>query len=229
MVLAYHVILTMYGFWLPNDPRGSWSDVVREWELLRFGPATKVTTRRSVATRAHDRALRRAAKAALRYPPVRITGVQAVSMANGFVVAINQAGYVVYACSILPDHVHLVVARHDRPIEGIVPHLKAKATMRLRADGRHPMALWPRADGSLPSPWARNFWAVYLDRKADIARAVRYVEGNPGKEGLTRQAWPFVTRSRGCDAARRSRGAYHATLLPPRLAPRLRRAPTCRR
>jgi len=26
MVLAYRAILSMYGFWLPNDPRGSWSE-----------------------------------------------------------------------------------------------------------------------------------------------------------------------------------------------------------
>lgn len=28
MVLAYHVIFGAYGFWLPNDPRGSWSKFV---------------------------------------------------------------------------------------------------------------------------------------------------------------------------------------------------------
>ena len=36
MVHGYHLILPMYGFWLPNDPRGSWSDYVRSWELARF-------------------------------------------------------------------------------------------------------------------------------------------------------------------------------------------------
>jgi hypothetical protein len=25
MVIGYHVIFTMYGTWLPNDPRGSYS------------------------------------------------------------------------------------------------------------------------------------------------------------------------------------------------------------
>ncbi|HUT10853.1 MAG TPA: hypothetical protein VMY42_10175 [Thermoguttaceae bacterium] len=49
MVLAYHVIFGAYGFWLPNDPRGSWSDFVGSWELARFGKATKVSTRRSLA------------------------------------------------------------------------------------------------------------------------------------------------------------------------------------
>jgi hypothetical protein len=41
MIHAYHVILGTYGFWLPNDPRGSWSDFVGSWDLARFGKATK--------------------------------------------------------------------------------------------------------------------------------------------------------------------------------------------
>jgi hypothetical protein len=49
MVLGYHIILSAYGFWLPNDPRGSWSETIRVYELLQFGPATKVKTTRSVA------------------------------------------------------------------------------------------------------------------------------------------------------------------------------------
>jgi hypothetical protein len=55
MIVAYHIIFSAYGFWLPNDPRGSWSDFIRSWELFRFGPATKTTARRSVAHREHDR------------------------------------------------------------------------------------------------------------------------------------------------------------------------------
>jgi hypothetical protein len=43
--LAYHVIVSMYGFWLPNDPRGSGSDFIGAWELFRYGGcATKVDT-----------------------------------------------------------------------------------------------------------------------------------------------------------------------------------------
>ena len=41
MIHGYHVILPMYGFWLPNDPRGSWSEFVRKWELTRFGDGTQ--------------------------------------------------------------------------------------------------------------------------------------------------------------------------------------------
>jgi hypothetical protein len=38
MVIGYHIILGAYGFWLPNDPRGSWSNEV--WESNYDGPPT---------------------------------------------------------------------------------------------------------------------------------------------------------------------------------------------
>jgi len=38
MLLANHSIFGMYGFWLPNDPRGSGSDYVASWELFRDNP-----------------------------------------------------------------------------------------------------------------------------------------------------------------------------------------------
>ena len=31
MILGFHVVFGAYGFWLPNDPRGSWSDFVGSW------------------------------------------------------------------------------------------------------------------------------------------------------------------------------------------------------
>ena len=66
MVIAYHIIYGMYGFWLPNDPRGSWSDFVGSWELYRYGPATKVDDYRSYAHDPHDRKKRLEAKSALK-------------------------------------------------------------------------------------------------------------------------------------------------------------------
>src|SRR6266567_4658282 len=112
MVLAYHAIFTAYGFWLPNDPRGSWSDFVRSWELfLAAGRATKVETRRSVAGQPHDRDARLKAKDALRYPAVVFDGHQALSIAHGFARMIAKANYQVFGCSILPEHVHMVIGR----------------------------------------------------------------------------------------------------------------------
>jgi REP element-mobilizing transposase RayT len=184
MILATHAIFSAYGFWLPNDPRGSWSKFVASWDLLKFGKATTVTTRRSVAHIQHDVDRRRAAKMELRYSPVRFSGVQALSIARGFSTAIRDGGYVVHACCILPDHVHLVVRDDVRPVRRIIGHLKADATRQLHADGIY----------TFPSsaPWGRNCWAVYLRSAEDIRRAIRYIENNPLKEGKRKQVWSFV-------------------------------------
>lgn len=192
-VLAHHLIFTAYGFWLPNDPRGSWSDWVRRWELLPFGKATNVATRRSVAGTRHDVQLRLTAKRALRFPPVCFTGRQALAIGVGFRRAIEESGYVVYACSILPEHVHLVAACHRHTGELMIGHLKGRATQQLLAEGLHPLSAYRQWDGTIPSPWGRKGWPVFLSTEDDIRRAIRYVEDNPLKEGKRRQHWSFVT------------------------------------
>jgi REP element-mobilizing transposase RayT len=192
MVVAYHVIFGAYGFWLPNDPRGSWSEFVWAWELRRFGEATKVHVRRSVAGRRHDVGLRREAKLALKYPAVALDGRQAVSAGRGLARAAEESGYSVYACSILPEHVHLVVGRHHYEVEQVVRVMKQAATEELARDGRHPLGKFVDGEGRVPTPWARKCWHVFLEDARDVERAVRYVENNPVKEGLARQRWQCV-------------------------------------
>jgi REP element-mobilizing transposase RayT len=190
-VLAYHIIFGAYGFWLPNDPRGSWSEFVGSWELLRFGRATKTDQRRSLARNPHDHAKRLAAKAALKYPPVEFTGVQARAVGQGFDAFVRKSGLTVWACSILPTHVHMVVRRHRYDVEYVVNQLKGAATRRLIDDGPHPLAAYS-AGGRPPKAWARGEWKVFLDDAVAIERAVRYVQDNPTREGLPRQRWGFV-------------------------------------
>jgi len=194
MVLASHLIITAYGFWLPNDPRGSWSDFVGSWELWKFGDATRVNTRTSRARIAHDKALREAARAALKYPPVVFNGTQARAIAHGFADYIDRAGHLVWACSILPDHVHMVIGRSHLKIESIATQLKGAATRRIMDEGIHPLAAYQKHGASRPPKmWARGEWKVFLDSVEDIRRAIRYVENNPLKEGKKRQRWSFVT------------------------------------
>src|SRR5262245_56811248 len=134
MILGFHFIFSARGFWLPNDPRGSWSDCIRYLELLRFGPATKVTTSHSLAAAPHDESRRLAAKQTLRYPPVTFTGHQARAIARGFAMAAQEGDYTVHALAILPDHAHLVMSRHRRHIDEIAAHFKSKATRQLNAE-----------------------------------------------------------------------------------------------
>lgn len=193
MVLAYHVIFTCYGFWLPNDPRGSWSDFVRSWEMFLTGKATKTDERRSVAHRPHDQQRRRTQKATLKYEPVEFSGSQALSVVHGFQRAIDESGYVLHALSVMPRHVHGVVARHEHPAERVIGHLKGRATQQLLADGLHPFAEFRNAQGGVPSVWASRAWKVFLDSDQDILRAIAYVKQNPVKEGLRAQDWKVVT------------------------------------
>ncbi|HOD80812.1 MAG: Transposase IS200 like protein [Planctomycetes bacterium ADurb.Bin126] len=185
MVIASHVVISTYGFWLPNDPRGSWSEFVRSWEILKFGTATKVQDKRSHAYDEHDRLLRLKAKQALKFPPVAFTGRQALAVAHGFIKAIDESKYVVYACSIMPDHVHFVIARHDRNVERIAGHLKTRSTQQLGREG-----LWFSDHRPV---WGRRSWKVFLSGRADVARAIAYVERNPIREGKPPQKWSFVT------------------------------------
>ncbi len=192
MVHAYHIIFCAYGFWLPKDPRGSSSDFVGAWELLRFGTATKTGTRRSVADVTHDQERRQAAKRELKHPPVHFTGVQAQSIGRGFASFAQRSGVNVLACSILPEHVHMVVSRHRFKAEQIANLLKGAATRQLSSDRLHPFASSYPTNDRLPNMWARGQWKVFLNSEAEIRRAVRYVQDNPSKEGKQRQRWGFV-------------------------------------
>jgi REP element-mobilizing transposase RayT len=199
VILAYHAIFGAYGFWLPNDPRGSWSSFVRSYELyLLGGAATKTNERRSLAYDPHDRARRESAKRALKYPPVVFTGKQAVSIGRGFAAQVAKSGYIIHACAVMPDHVHLVVKRHHYDIEQVVNLMKGAATRRLLDDDMHPMWRFRDAEEHVPSCWAeRSGWQVYLETEEAILRAIQYVEQNPVGAGLKRQHWKLVTPFRG--------------------------------
>lgn len=190
-MIAAHVIFGTYGFWLPNDPRGSWSTFVGSYELYQYGPATKTDERRSVAHREHDRGLRLTAKTALKRPAVRLTEAQRSAVAEGFGEYVRKSGLLVWACAVMPDHVHFVVAASPMPIKQRVIQLKGAAVRSLEVQGLHPFE--ERIDGVRPKCFAQGEWKVFLDEPLEVERAVVYVEGNPDKEGLPRQRWPFVS------------------------------------
>jgi REP element-mobilizing transposase RayT len=184
----------MYGFWLPNDPRGAWSEVVRKWELVRYGRATKTMERRELIDLTNaELEQREAARKALSYPPVSIDGRQALAIARGFSEKSQKSGYTIWACSILPEHTHLVIARHTYKVEQIVNLLKGAATSRTIEEGLHPLASHAEPGKRPPRMWAAREWKVYLDSEEAIECAIAYVLENPEKEGKPKQNWSFVT------------------------------------
>jgi REP element-mobilizing transposase RayT len=191
LVQWYHLILSAYGFWLPNDPRGSWSDFVGAWELLKFGGPTTVSDGRSYAHDPHDRELRLKAKRSLKFPAVRFDSRARHAIGQGFARAVEESKYDVRACSIGYDHSHLIMARHDRTIEKIATHLKSRATMSLQSSGCHPLAGFRKHD-RIPTPWAVGTWSVFLRTPSHLKSATNYVRRHSEKEGMPAQHWSFV-------------------------------------
>jgi REP element-mobilizing transposase RayT len=178
LILAFHSIFSAYGFWLPNEPRGSWSDFVASYELYLFGPATTVTTRRSIAHQPYDRNLKRQMRQALSFPPVRFTDAQIAIIAKAFA----NTPYRFHALAILRDHVHAVIEHADRDIRKVVGHMKSEATRALRAAGHF----------TDQRPWVDHGWNVYLDSDPDVFRAVDYVNANPQRDGQAPQRWEYI-------------------------------------
>lgn len=197
-MIAFHLIISAYGFWLPNDPRGSWSDFVAAWELQKFGLATKVNDQRNYAKDSHDVELRRAAKFALKYPAVRFTDAHRTAIAAGFGRACRDANYQCFACCIGYDHAHLVMARHERQITVIAGHLKAAATRSLAEENLHPLAHFIGKRGGPPTPWSEGCWKVFIDTEAQCDAAIEYVARHPRKEGLADQRWTFAQDQIAC-------------------------------
>ena len=194
MVLGSHVIFGVYGFWLPNDERGSWSEFVGAWELYRYGPATKTAERRSLAARHHNVAARMAAKRALKRPAVHLSGIQARAVGRGFAEYSADSGLSIWACAILPDHIHLVLGRHRLKVEQLAIQLKGAASRHPISEGIHPFGDYAMPHDTPPKCFAVVEWKVYLTSDEDIERSVKYVELNPLKEGKPLQHWKFVRR-----------------------------------
>ena len=200
-VIGYHIILTAYGFWLPNDERGSGSDAVRAFHLRHFGPATKALAdgENSVAARTFDREKRRLARSHLKHPPVRFTGRQARVVARGFAEVCRRREIVTVACAVMWDHAHLVVLRPNvEAVERLVPTLKAQATAFLRRAGLHPFAVGNMTRDKAPKVFAGGGRHRYVDSPEYLRRAVRYVERNPTAMGLPPQCWSFVRPIPAC-------------------------------
>ncbi|MCX7422584.1 MAG: hypothetical protein NT013_23995 [Planctomycetia bacterium] len=199
MIHGYHVIIVTYGSWLPNDPRGSWSDFVAAWELYRFGRVPRAPANGSLSNNPQLAIQRGQIQRSLKYPAVQFTGQQARAVGNGFLNAANKNRITIWACSILPEHVHLVLGRCAKSCETKTNFLKGEATKELNKQNLHPLAAHSK-DGRTPTPWAKKHWQVYLDSEQAIENAMAYVLDNPEKEGKPRQTWPCVTPFTGIES-----------------------------
>jgi len=182
MVIAHHLMWTAYGWWLPNDPRGSTShsiasDPIAELGELHYG-------RREVQPSSGTlQEFQQRAQEVLKFSVKKFSSREFTVIADGFGEAIAEHRYTCYACAIMPDHVHILIRKHKHQAEQMIANLQDASRLRLRTSGArspdHPV-------------WGGPGWKVFLDHPDAIRRTIRYIEDNPVKWGLPRQQWPFV-------------------------------------
>lgn len=182
IIIAHHLILNGYGHWLPNDPRGSGSQSVRKDQLIELGP--RHLGRKGVQPgKSELKKFQGEAQPRLEFDPIWFNDAKRQAVAEAFAEAANDQRYTVWACAVLKNHAHLCVRRHRDDGRAIWSMFAAYAVCMLRrshgVSAEHPV-------------WAVRPYTKYLYSPADVHRIVSYIEGNPKKEGLPRQKWPFV-------------------------------------
>ena len=182
MIVAHHLVWTAYGWWLPNDPRGSTSHSIRNDLVAELG--TLHHGRREVQPAGSDiRTFYRQAQQTLNHPLRTFTAREIEIVGESFAAVIARAPYTCWACAILPDHVHILLRKHRDKAERMIANLQEGSRSALREKGfreaEHPV-------------WGGPGWKVFLDHPDDVRRTIRYVEDNPVKMRMARQKWGFV-------------------------------------
>lgn len=182
MVAGYHLLWTAYGWWLPNDPRGSTSTTVTSPAIRELG-ALHYGRKRMQPTRKVLREFQRAAALVLREPPLLFGDQEVAAIGNAFAQVIRSRNYTCYACAVMPDHVHLLIRKHRDSAEMMIEALQDASRDAVRECGqRYP----------LHPVWTDGGWKGFLETRADFQRIIRYIRENPLKISLPLQHWDFV-------------------------------------
>jgi hypothetical protein len=182
LILAHHLVLSSYGFWLANDPRGSGSTQLREPKFSDLGPLhhgrKRIQPTREVLRQFYTQAFPR-----LEHKPIWFNAPLRQLIAEAFRATITQKRYTVWACFVGSNHAHLCIRRHRDTYQAMWDNLTGQSRTFCASstiiDPVHPL-------------WAQRPYSVYCHTPEDIRRVVSYIEGNPEKEGLPPQHWDFV-------------------------------------
>ena len=183
MVLAYHLILTGYGHWLPNDPRGSMSTSVAAGKLLSLG-TLHFGRKRTQPPRTVLKDFCRRAEHQLEHAILWFDAAKRQAISDAFSEVIESHRYTCFACAIPTNHAHLIIRKHRDRAEDMILALRKESTK------------WLRRLADLPNGhpvWSGDEFKKYLSTPNDIDRTIRYIESNPAKSGLSPQEFDFVT------------------------------------
>ena len=183
IVIAHHLMWTMYGWWLPNDLRGSTSTGVYTPRIAQLAPHHY--GRKQIQPASRDiRAFYDQARSRLQFPLRECGPREFIVIAQALCDAIAEHRYTCYALVIMPDHVHVLIRKHRHVAEEMIENLQSASRSRLTSEGLRPP--------DHPT-WAKGGWKVFLDHPAEVRRTIRYIENNPLPWRRPIQTFPFVT------------------------------------
>lgn len=180
--IAHHIMWTLYGWWLPNDPRGSTSRTIRNDLIADLGEL-HIGRKRIQPAGKDIRAFYEQGAAVLKYPLLSFAPAEFAIVAEAIGQAISECNYTCYACAIMPDHIHLLNRKHRDLAEEMIENIQSLSRKRLVEVGLR--------QSDHPT-WTRGGWKVFLDHPDEVERTIRYIENNPRKMRLPSQQWPFV-------------------------------------
>src|SRR5580765_8514399 len=108
MIAGYHLIWTAYGWWLPNDPRGSNSHEIR---TVALEPLGELHYGRKIIQPSRGELLRFYVKAqrVLKHELLTFAASDFPLLARAFAAAMTKFKYTCYTCAIMPDHIHMLI------------------------------------------------------------------------------------------------------------------------
>ena len=186
MVIAAHHILTLYGHWGVNDPRGSGSDEIIDPKFEALGPIHHGRKPNHLQpSRDELRAFHQQHRDLLNFPIFWIDDQMRQEIACAIASVIDEQRYTCYACAICSNHFHLVIRTHKHKAleqwnnlaEGVRQRVRHRFNDRISAN--HPVI-------------SARPYSVLLFTPDDVRGRVDYVKKNPQKEGLPLQHWDFV-------------------------------------
>jgi len=188
MVGGYHLIWTVYGYWLPNDPRGSTSNEVRVERIKPLGELNY--GRKQVQPSSKElREFFAQSHIALKFPVLTFDQKEIALLGKILGQEIATHGYTCYACAIMPDHLHMLIRRHRDHAEEVIDYFQSASRQAIidagKRDPMHPV--WTDGPG----------WKVFLNTRRDFEREIEYIRQNPLKIGWPEQRWEFVKKYDG--------------------------------
>src|SRR5690606_16024851 len=130
-IIGHHLMWTAYGWWLPNDPRGSMSRHVAIEPIAQLGEAHY--GRKAIQPTSRElREFYEQAQNVLTHELLTFDEEDLQILARSFAQTIRDHRYTCYACAIMPDHVHLLIRKHRDRAETMIEKLQTASREAMR-------------------------------------------------------------------------------------------------